>query len=232
MERPDMLRVLSILILLLWSTTTIADTTQGFYLAGGLTNQQMKARLQSTEIFDGPPVTIDASGSRYSTGGTLLAGYELPLTTNGVVLLEAGTDRASRSLFDAHGESGAESLDVRWSLSRSWFVAMKPGIRLSDGLVAYLSLAYHLADVDLSRTTIGSQNNTRTAVRTIGGTGVGLGLQGRISERIFIRGEVESIQFSRASIDLIASGSAGSLTSIHSIKPDAIVGRLILGYRF
>lgn len=227
-----MLRVLSILILLLCSTATFADTTQGFYLAGGLTSQQMKARMQSTEVFDGPPVTIDASGSRHTTGGTLLAGYELPLSTHGVVMLEAGTDRASSSLFDAHGESGAESLDVQWRVSRSWFVAVKPGVRLSDGVVAYLSLAHHLADIDLSRTTIGSQNNTRTAVRSIGGTGVGLGLQGRISERIFIRGEIESVQFSRASVDLIASGSGGSLISVHSIKPEAIVGRLILGYRF
>lgn len=228
-----MMHRLSILFLVLVSTAALAEPNRGFYVAGGLMNQQMTARLQSTEAFDGSPVSMNTSGpSQYSTGATLLAGYQLPLTENGAVMIEAGIDMASRSLFKAHASSGGESLDVQWKVLPSWFVAVKPGLQLSDGVVIYLSLAYHLADADLSRTTLGTQNNTRTAVRTIGGSGIGMGLQGHINKSVFIRGEVESLHFSGASVDFIPGGSSGNLVSLHSIKPESIVGRVIVGYRF
>ena len=227
------MRALITLSLLLMSTAAFAETAQGFYVAGGLMDQEMKEQMQSTEQFDGvPTVTINQSGSRYNTGGTLLAGYQLPLGANGVVMLEAGSDMASGTVFQAHGVSGGESMDVTWRVTRNGFVALKPGWQLSEGLVVYLSVAWHGADIDLSRTTFGSQNNTRTAKRTIGGTGIGLGIQGRISEHVFVRGEIENVQFARTSIDITPAGPAGSLLSVHSIKPEALVGRLLVGYRF
>jgi opacity protein-like surface antigen len=227
-----MMRTLSVLLLLLFSTSASAERAQGFYIAGGLMTQSLSPHMQSTEIFDGPPVALDASESRYNSGGTLLVGYQLPLADRWVVMLEAGTDLGTRGTWSAQAESGAESLDVHWKIARSGFLAVKPGRRLGEGLVAYLLLAYHHADADLSRSTIGSQNNTRTGTRTIGGAGIGLGLQGQLSDRVFIRGEVEHVQFSRTTIDFIASGSGGSLVSLHSIKPEAMVGRVIVGYRF
>ncbi len=227
-----MMRMLSMLSLLLLSSAGYAEPAQGFYIAGGLMTQALRPHMQSTEIFDGPPVTIDASESRYSSGGTLLMGYQFPLADRWVAMLEAGADLGTRGTWSAHAESGAESLDVRWKIARSGFLAVKPGIRLGEGLVAYLLLAYHHADADLSRSTIGSQNNTRTGTRTIGGAGIGLGLQGQLSDRVFIRGEIEHVQFARATIDFIAAGSGGNLVSLHSIRPEAMVGRVIVGYRF
>lgn len=228
-----MRRTLSAILLFLFPAIAAAEPTQGFYVAGGLMNQQLKARLQSSEIFDSAQVGINSSSSRYGSGGTLLAGYQFPFTSSGSVMLEVGTDRGVDSSFSASGVSAPnETLDVHWKVSRNWFLAVKPGIRFGDGLTGYVSFAYHDADAELSRTVSGTQNNTRIGVRSLGGFGIGLGLQGYLSERVFIRGEVENIRFSRNTIDLVSSGSGGTLVSLHSIQPEAIVGRMIIGYRF
>ncbi len=230
-----MLRALSALLLILWCPAGLADAAQGFYVAGGLMNQQLKSRTQSNEVFDGLQVTIDSSSSRYSTGGTLLAGYLLTFGAGGAALLEAGTDLGVNSAFSAHGESAPSNvLDTRWKVSRDWFLAIKPGWRLGDQLMAYLSFAYHVADVDFSGIAqFDTQTSRRASVRTIGGAGIGLGLQGPLTSRLFVRGEVEKIRFSRTSFDYTPAGSTGAdFVSMHSIRPEAIVGRLIVGYRF
>lgn len=224
-----MMRTLLTLLLLLLSAAGFAEPAQGFYVAGGAAKQQLDARLRSNEIFDGTPITIDASSSLDGSGGTLLAGYQLSFGANGAALLEAGADFGGSSAFSAHGEAAGDSLDAHWKVTRSWFLAVKPGMRVGEKMLAYISVAYHVADVNFSRTVVGSQNNTRSGARTMGGVGLGLGLQGQINNRFFVRGEIEGIRYASATFDYTSSADS---VSRHSIKPDALVGRVIVGYWF
>lgn len=230
-----LMRMLLVMLLLPYSATSAGEMLQGFYVAGGLMNQQINARIKEEEGLDGARVLVDSSLSRYAAGGTLLAGYELALGNQGVALIEAGTDLGTDSHFSAQGTSGTgDSIDSRWKVSRLWFLAFKPGIRLGDKLVAYTSLAYHKADVDFSAlATIFDGQSTRTGMRSVDGIGIGLGLQGPLSEHLFIRGEVEGIQYSRAIFDNTPPGGTfETVVSRHSLKPTAVIGRLVLGYRF
>lgn len=230
-----MLRALPALLLLL-STASPAESLQGFYVAGGLMNQQVRAHVQGDEGFDGSQVLIDSSSTRYRAGGTLLAGYRFPLGDSGIVMLEAGADLNATNRFSANGTSLPDNaVESRWKLSRSWFLAFKPGIRLGDDLFAYASFAYHRADVDFAASVQfgGQSNTTRAGSQSIDGIGIGLGLQGPISERLFIRGEIEGMRFSRALFDITPpGGTPDSFVSRHSIRPDAVVGRVVVGYKF
>jgi opacity protein-like surface antigen len=230
-----LMRTLFAMLLLLCSATSAGEMLQGFYVAGGLMNQHISARIKEEEGLDGVRVLIDSSSSRNATGGTLLAGYQLPLGTQGIALIETGTDLVKDSHFSTHGTSSTgDSIDSRWKVSRQWFLAFKPGIRLSDKLVAYTSLAYHRADVDFStQVNIFDGQSTRTGMRSVDGIGIGLGLQGPLSDRLFFRGEVEGIQYSRAMFDNTPPGGTFETSvSRHSLKPTAVIGRLVLGYRF
>lgn len=236
-----MLRALFASLLLLFSAAGSADTLKGFYLAGGLMNQQVKAHMLGDEGFDGSQVLIDSSSSRYRSGGTLLAGYALPLGDNAIVMLEAGADLSAVNRFRARGTSASNDpenpniVDSNWKMSRQWFLAFKPGIRLGDKLYAYASFAWHGADVDFAAAVnfVGQSNVSRSGSQSINGTGIGLGLQGPLSERLFIRGEVESLRFSRALFDITPpGGTPDSFVSRHSIKPEAVVGRVVVGYMF
>ncbi len=236
-----MRRALTASLLLLLSTAGSAEALQGFYLAGGLMNQQVKAHILGDEGFDGSQVLIDSSSSRYRAGGTLLAGYALPLGDNAIMMLEAGADLSAVNRFRARGTSPSNdpedpnTVDSKWKMSRQWFLAFKPGIRLGDKLYAYASFAYHAADVDFAAAVhfTGQSNVPRSGSQSISGTGIGLGLQGPLSERLFIRGEVESLRFSRAMFDITPpGGTPDSFVSRHSLKPEAIVGRVVVGYLF
>lgn len=237
-----MMRALSVVLFLLLSTACFAQSPQGFYIAGGAMSQQLKARTASNEVFDGLQVTAASSSSQDDVGGTLLIGYQLPLGASGTAMLELGSDWIARSTFPTHGASSpGNSLDIQWRVSHDWFLAIKPGIRFGPGLLAYVSLAYHAGQVDMAgsarfnctSSTSCDQISTRSGSGNVSGTGFGLGLQGAVSERLFIRGEVENIRFSRAVFDNTPAGSTGAdFVSVHGIKPEAMVGRIIVGYRF
>jgi hypothetical protein len=203
-------------------------------------SQRMTGKMHSEEVFDAQQVLIDSSSLRNHSGASLLLGYQFQPSTHTMATLELGRDVVADGTFSSHGESGLTNsagpnlLDVNWNLSPNWFIALKPGVHISDRLIAYVSFAYHSADVDFSRTAqFGRQNTTRSGVRSIGGTGIGIGFQSAINNRWFVRGEVENIRFSNVVIDWTPANSTGSdSVSRHSIKPEALVGRVIFGYRF
>ena len=235
-----MLRALFVLVLLLWSTALLAQSAQNFYIAGGLMSQRMTGKIRSEEVFDGQHILIDSSLWREGSGGSVVVGYQFQPSTHSMATVEVGRDIVASGTFSSHGESGLTNsagpnvLDVHWKMSPNWFFALKPGVRISESLIAYVSVAYHSADIDLSRTAqFGRQNTTRSSVRSVGGTGIGIGFQSAISHHWFVRGEIENIRFSDIVIDWTpANSTGGDLVSRHGLKPEALVGRLIFGYRF
>lgn len=233
------------LVLMALATTlpAFANDKPGFYMAAGMASHATTAGNSGLVGLDSLPSTLQTDSGQTEFRGTIAVGYQYPLGSKYLLMMEAGKDVGSSARFSTDALLIAQNgyfseIDREWQFKRNWFVAVKPAVRMSDTTLAYLSLSHHQASVsgrsDLRLDCNNGTCNTITSFSgsgSLNGTGIGLGLQTTFEKIGLLRIEVESIRFDRFNA---TQGDPAVFTafSSESLHPRSIVGRVMLGYRF
>ncbi len=236
--------LLTLLLALALMPASALAQSSGAYLVGGLTMHAATGTDLGAEALDGEALRSDITLGKSKTSGTLAAGYLFVPSASFVVMLEAGKDFGTDMSLTSRVEQqepdfSTDTATRRWQLKRDWYLAIKPGWRVTPATTVYLSLARHTGSANLSSdvaidciATSCSYSNTESARRRTHGTGIGLGVMSMVSDNWFVRAEIERIDFDKVSFTSGDVGNVASSFTQNELKASSVVGRVMVGWRF
>jgi outer membrane immunogenic protein len=159
--------------------------------------------------------TLSGDGSSIDFGQqsfvpTVELGYNFAATNDIVLGLTATYDFADTKL----GQAGDPELgDLNFKGQNRMSINFKPGYVVSPNTMVYATVGYN------SMKTVASFDGASLS-KNLNGIGYGLGISVMVNKNIFVKGEVQQINFDSWSQDGI------------SAKPNLTVGTIGVGYRF
>lgn len=218
-----------------------ADNFSGFYVtAGGALQAYLTAHFKQddrdADFLSSEWINLGKEKFR----GQLTAGYYYPVSSKFLMGFEIGTVLGSgpaaeknKAVILAPGVNDVSR--TSWSIGRDWFVGIKPALRLSPDSLAFLMLNHHKMNgrfdtsfaQDCGNPAAGTGCTPVSASSFSGklsGTGIGIGIETNLSEKLFFQISVERIRYGTAFLD-------SQLVS-QTFKTTAVSGVMAMGYRF
>lgn len=235
---------LGAVLVLIWTLqagNVWADNFSGFYVtAGGALQAYLTAHLtQNDSNADFPRSEIVDLGKE-KFRGQLTAGYYLPVSEKFLMGFEMGTVLGSGPVAENNQvvilAPGINDVTrTSWSTGRDWFIGIRPAIRLSPDSLGFLMLNHHKIRarfdtsfaIDCANPAAGTGCTPISASSSSGGlsgTGIGIGLQTNLSDKLFFQLSVERVRYGSAFLD--------SQFVSQTLKTTAVSGAMALGYRF
>lgn len=231
---------------MLLATSVSAQSYSGFYITAGGSLQAMLGKDSNKKGADGFATTTDIDIGKNSMQGQIALGYLHKLSDQFSVGVEAGKQLGQGPTMNNVTSleiSATDTLNIarQWKMHPGWWLALKPSVNLENGSLFFIKLAKHWASGTFYDR---SGNNCSDTVNVTGcespfsdsfsastnGTGIGAGLQTRLTEKLFLMIEVERISY--GSISRTVGNSTQNFIYTDTLKPTAITGTISLGYWF
>ena len=232
---------------MLLATSVAAQSSSGFYITAGGSLQAMLGKdLQRNEV-DGFVTTTNIDLGKNSIQGQLALGYLHKLSDNFSIGAEIGKQLgqgpALNNVLNSSSILTGDSISVarQWKMHSGWSLALKPSMNLGNDSLVFIKLAKHWASgtfYDRSGKNCADTVNANgcespfsdSISANTNGTGIGAGLQTRLTEKLFLMIEVEHIDYS--AITHKFGDAALDFLQTDTLKPKAITGTVSLGYWF
>lgn len=228
-------------------SSVAAQSSSGLYITAGGSWQAMTGKDFSTFGADGSFTTMHADLGKDSIQAKIALGYLHKLSDKFSIGVELGKQLGQRqalknSITSNQTPEGDLSSEARqWKIDSGWSLAFKPSVNLGNDSLVFIKLSKHWA----SGTFNGHKGiNCTDAVNATGcdfptsesfsantsGTGLGAGLQTRLTDKLFLMVEVERINYGKISRTI--GSSVQDFINTDALKPQATTGTISLGYWF
>ena len=225
----------------LQSANAWADNFSGFYVtAGGALQAYLTAQFKQNDSNADflRSEWVDLGKEKFR--GQLTAGYYYPLTEKLLMGFEIGSLLGSGPVAENNQvvvlAPGINDVTRNsWSTGREWFIGIKPAIRVSSDSLVFLMLNRHKMKGRFD--TSFAQDCTNPAAGTgctpisassfsgeLSGTGIGVGMETNLSNRMFFQIAVERVRYGTAFLN--------SPDISQTFKNTALSGVMAIRYRF
>lgn len=232
---------------MLLASSVAAQPYSGLYLTAGGSLQAMVGKDFSNFGADGSFTTMNSDLGKDAIQAKMALGYLHNLSDKFLIGVEIGKQLGQRpslknSITSNQTSGGDVSSEARqWKIDPGWSLALKPSVILGNDSLVFIKLSKYWA----SGTFNGHKGiNCADAVNATGcdfpisesfsantnGTGLGAGLQTRLTDKLFLVIEVERISYGK--ISRTVGSSVQDFINADALKPQATTGTISLGYWF
>ena len=200
-------KLLASLILLAGSSAVFAQANNFEGFTAGVNVSSVGGT--STQSTDG--ISIDFGQQSFVPG--LELGYNYAATQKIVLGLTATYDLADSKL----GQNSFEGQSATNKGQNRYSVNFKPGFLVAPSTMIYATVGYNSMTQKL-------QNPVQSYSNTVSGIGYGAGISVMVDKNIFVKAEVQQVNFNSASL------TANDITG--TIQPNLTIGTIGVGYKF
>ena len=233
---------------MLLASSVAAQSSSGFYITGGGSLHATLGKELFNEIVDESVNSTNSDLGKDSIQGQLALGYLHKLSDKFSIGMEIGKQLGQGpSLNNVINSSLILTGDQiththQWKMHSGWSLALKPSVSLGNDSLVFIKLSKHwnsgtfhdrsgLNCADTVNATGCALSLTESFSANTNGTGLGAGLQTRLTEKLFLMIEVEHIDYSAIS-HTFGDPTLPDDRRTYTLKPKAITGTVSLGYWF
>jgi opacity protein-like surface antigen len=232
---------------MLLASTVAAQSFSGLYIAAGGSMQAMQAKDSSRlEVF-GSTTETNIDIGQDSLQGQVALGYLHKLSDPFLIGVEIGKQLGqgptmnNATTSDLPFSGNSFSFARQWQMHPGWWLALKPSVKVGNDSLAFIKLARHWASGTFNDRVGFNCTDPANALGCVlpssesfsantQGTGIGAGLQTRLTDKLFLMVEVERVSYGTISRSM--DDPATNLVLTDSLKPRTITGMISLGYWF
>lgn len=205
-------KILALTLLATFTGTAAAQTNAFEGFTAGLNISSIGATTTLTD----PDSKVDL-GQQSAVPGVEL-GYNFGFSPNFVLGLTATYDFANTKLGTISDPEGSSVFKGENRMS----VNLKPGFLVTPTSMVYAIVGYNAMSTKINANSSTASPASESFSKTLNGIGYGAGVAVMVNKNIFVKAEVQQINFNSWSPD----------GDIASIKPNLTVGTIGIGYKF